>query len=223
MTACKHGDPTCPCQDGDLCHYEGMDAWCAPLRLVVPYTDLRPETYRATKDWPGVEYVYVGGDDYEYGRLLRELWRDGQSFLLCEHDMNPTREQLLSMLDCEHGYCSSPYAWTTTVGPALGFTRFRDSFTATYPDAAEIACRIPSNYGEPGHWKQLDVWLMAAVLRDWYGEQPHCHLPPVEHLNKGQALLPIHTGKPAVTSVQGRTHLAPGTVERIAAEVLAGR
>ena len=20
---CKYGDPTCPCQDGDLCHYEG--------------------------------------------------------------------------------------------------------------------------------------------------------------------------------------------------------
>lgn len=23
MSACKYGDPTCPCQDGDPCHYEG--------------------------------------------------------------------------------------------------------------------------------------------------------------------------------------------------------
>ena len=22
MTTCKYGDPTCPCQDGDPCHYE---------------------------------------------------------------------------------------------------------------------------------------------------------------------------------------------------------
>jgi len=22
MTACKYGDPTCPCQDGGACHYE---------------------------------------------------------------------------------------------------------------------------------------------------------------------------------------------------------
>lgn len=22
MSVCPHGDPTCPCQDGDLCHYE---------------------------------------------------------------------------------------------------------------------------------------------------------------------------------------------------------
>jgi hypothetical protein len=23
---CPYGDPTCPCQDGDMCHYEGPDA-----------------------------------------------------------------------------------------------------------------------------------------------------------------------------------------------------
>jgi hypothetical protein len=30
MAKCKYGDPTCPCQDGDLCHYEGKNAWPAP-------------------------------------------------------------------------------------------------------------------------------------------------------------------------------------------------
>jgi hypothetical protein len=29
---CPYGDPTCPCQDGDACHYEGPDAW--PARMV---------------------------------------------------------------------------------------------------------------------------------------------------------------------------------------------
>ena len=29
---CAHGDPTCPCADGDACHYEGPDAWPAPAR-----------------------------------------------------------------------------------------------------------------------------------------------------------------------------------------------
>lgn len=24
MAACPHGDVTCPCQDGDPCHYEAM-------------------------------------------------------------------------------------------------------------------------------------------------------------------------------------------------------
>jgi hypothetical protein len=29
--ACPHGDETCPCQDGDLCHYEGPDPWYCRL------------------------------------------------------------------------------------------------------------------------------------------------------------------------------------------------
>lgn len=192
------------------------------MRVVVPFTDLRPETYRAARDWvDGCEFVGME-DDYAYGRLLRKLWREGEDFLLVEHDMNWTREQIARMDECEHGYCANPYPWTTTVGPALGFTRFSEDFIARYPDAVEIATRIPSNYGDPGHWKQLDVWLMAAVLRDYYHEQPHCHLPPVEHLNEEQALLPIHTGKPVVTAVLGRAHLAPGTVERIAQQLRGG-
>lgn len=27
---CPHGDLTCPCQDGDLCHYEGDDPMMCP-------------------------------------------------------------------------------------------------------------------------------------------------------------------------------------------------
>lgn len=27
---CPHGDPTCPCPDGDACHYEGFDAMICP-------------------------------------------------------------------------------------------------------------------------------------------------------------------------------------------------
>lgn len=30
MPKCKYGDPFCPCQDGDQCHYEGKDAWPIP-------------------------------------------------------------------------------------------------------------------------------------------------------------------------------------------------
>ncbi len=30
MAECKYGDPYCPCQDGDPCHYEGEDAMEAP-------------------------------------------------------------------------------------------------------------------------------------------------------------------------------------------------
>jgi hypothetical protein len=31
---CKYGDPTCPCPDGDLCHYEGSKPWSVPPEYV---------------------------------------------------------------------------------------------------------------------------------------------------------------------------------------------
>ena len=30
MSDCPYGDPYCPCQDGDPCHYEGDDAMTPP-------------------------------------------------------------------------------------------------------------------------------------------------------------------------------------------------
>lgn len=32
---CKYGDPICPCQDGDPCHYEGEDAMHVPPAYVL--------------------------------------------------------------------------------------------------------------------------------------------------------------------------------------------
>lgn len=191
------------------------------MKLVVPYVTLHPETYRATRDWPEVEYVYVGQDDYQYGLLLKRLWREAESFAIVEQDVLPHRDTLARFALCDRWYCAAPYAWTTHVGVTLGCTKFGAEGLRAYPDAAEIACRIPSNYGQPGHWKQLDVWLMAAVLRDFYNEQPCCHLPPVTHLNEAQRLLDIHQDRPIVTRVEGRTYLPPNLVAQLAADVLA--
>jgi hypothetical protein len=33
MPPCKYGDPFCPCQDGDLCHYEGPNPMTPPKPL----------------------------------------------------------------------------------------------------------------------------------------------------------------------------------------------
>jgi len=30
MAECPHGDATCPCPNGDPCHYEGLDAFMCP-------------------------------------------------------------------------------------------------------------------------------------------------------------------------------------------------
>ena len=156
------------------------------------YSSLRPETEAALH-----EHVPLGDvvrlvrveDDYHYGRLLCEQWATGLDVAVIEQDVVITADVAAAFHDCPSEYCAFPYEWQTTVGVALGCTRFRGSFTARYPDAMREACETPSAWtGQPGYWRQLDVFLQRRVLRDKHGEQPCGHLPPVVHLNPKQAL-----------------------------------
>lgn len=189
------------------------------MRVVVPYVQVHPDTRAVLDRWPGeVEYAYTGDDDYAYGRLLRRIWREAEDTLIVEHDVVPSLAALVRMETCPCTYGAAPYAWGQAVGVTLGFTRFRSLLLRTYPDAAEIACRIPHPFGEPGHYRTpLDVWLQAAVLRDLYGLQPCCHLPAVEHRNWEDT----PADAPLRTRVEGRCYLPDGLVEQIAAQVRA--
>ena len=39
---CKYGDSTCPCPDGDMCHYEGLGAWKSPT-VEPPVAEREPQ------------------------------------------------------------------------------------------------------------------------------------------------------------------------------------
>lgn len=189
------------------------------MRVVVPHVgDVHPDTRAVVDRWLDVEYVCLDDDpEYGYGKLLRRLWAEQESVMVVEHDVVPWRHTIPEMALCPSPYCAAPYAWGQAVGVALGCTKFSSLFMRCYPDAAEIACRIPSVYGEPGHFRQLDVWLQAAVLRDLYGWQPCAHLPAVGHRNWEDT----PEDAPLRTRVEGRCHLEPGLVERIVDEVAA--
>lgn len=187
------------------------------MRVICPHTgEPHPDTTAALARWPGsIELVDVSESPYAYAQLLRELWADAEDFLLVEHDVVPGPGAIAQMAACPNPYCAAPYPWTTTLGPALGFTRFRSLLLRCYPSAAEIACRLPSAYGDPGHWRQLDVRLMQSVLRDHHGLQPCCH-PPVEHRNDAKRLV---QGAVYTPTVDGRSWLEPGLVDRVARDL----
>jgi hypothetical protein len=190
------------------------------VRVVVPYVgEVHPDTLAGVDGWPGgVSYHDVSGSDTAYAELLRELWREQEGFCIVEGDVVPLPWTLAEFAVCPEPYCAAPYALEAFVGVALGCTRFSSLFLRCYPDAAEIAARIPSPFGEPGHWRQLDVWLQGAVLRDEYGWQPHAHAE-VMHRNPARELSPAAQGLPVRTRVEGRMYLEPGTVDRIAADL----
>lgn len=193
------------------------------MRVVCPHAgDVHTDTRAVLDRWPGpVEYFDLADDpEYGYGKLLRQLWADRDGFAIVEHDVVPHLFTLPELALCPEPYCAWPYPWGQAVGVALGCTRFSGLFTRCLPDAVEVALRIPTVFGKPGHFRQLDVWLQGAVLRDLYGWQPHCHLPPVEHRNDEKACEPC---APVRTRVEGRMYLPEGLVAKIAGDVAAGR
>ena len=166
------------------------------MKLVVPYVSLRQETYRATRYYPGVQFVYVGDSETAYSELVCELWARGESFAIVEHDIVVAPTMLDRFASCPEPFCAHPYEWSEShLGPALGCNRFSSDFLREFPKAAEQAASIPGPLG-PGSWRQFDYWLTRTVLEDHYGQVPHLHLPPVVHLNKAKQLLPIYKAMP---------------------------
>ncbi len=151
--------------------------------IFCPWTQIAPETREFLDNCgPLVHYEYVGNDSLSYGRLIHKLWASKRAVIIIEHDVLPDKQAFLEMLDCDGDYCAIPYPWTTNIGPALGCTRFTADFRKTYSDAADIAASTT--------WNQMDYMLMRVSLLRKHGQAPHLHLPPAQHLNPAQALVP---------------------------------
>lgn len=189
------------------------------MRVLVPFTDLRLETKEALDRYGrdhDVVYCDVSGSDTAYCELLALEWSRGETVAVIEQDIVVGRETLDGFEACPRPYCAAPYPWTVAVGPALGCTRFGASLLAMVPDAMERVAARPTNWGPPGHWRQLDVALLGWILRDEEGLQPHVHLPAVQHANSSKKLHAAFAddavvteyiaGTPAAWMLQARLH-----------------
>ena len=56
---CEFGDPTCPCNDGDICNY--VDDPATQTKAISPLTVLCPKTERREKPWSEDGYWFCGG------------------------------------------------------------------------------------------------------------------------------------------------------------------
>ena len=127
----------------------------------------------------------VGKDPFAYSRLMAELWADGESFLLVEHDTEVTDRALRQALHCACWWSTSPYR-----GPggqlltrSLGFTRFRGQLLAAAPDAMTLANQIDDGGSvcPPGHWKRVDCRLLSVLTGPPHRYAPHVHAEVPHH------------------------------------------
>lgn len=124
---------------------------------------------------PDAEMHYVGTRHDAYRELLDEVWRDGKSFLVVEHDIEIHADVIPEALDCAEPWC----AWQYVVGSdpngfvetSLGCTRFSADLLRDFP--AGIS-------GLPVRdWRRIDCELSPRLRTAGYA--PHVHLPAVLH------------------------------------------
>lgn len=109
------------------------------MRIVVPYTKVNPDTRDSVPTH--TEWCDVSGDDEAYWRLLRDVWADGESFVVIEHDVVCRPDILEGFESCPEPWCAHRYAdmchpecaeaWANM----LGCTRFTADVIAAVPDA----------------------------------------------------------------------------------------
>jgi hypothetical protein len=134
-----------------------------------------------------------GSDDRAYGRLLAAHWNSHEALFVLEPDIICRPDVLEAMEDCPEPYCAFPYELLTDVMPALGCTRFSADFMARYPKAMSEA--VSSRVG----FRQFDIVFQRHILVAKHGEQPHVHLPQVEHKNEAKKLRSDASSEPLTT------------------------
>lgn len=104
-------------------------------------------------------------EDAGYARALRERWRDGQDWLIVEHDVVVSAELVMQLESCHELLCSALYpGFPVPTIPPLWVTLGCTKITAR----ARGACDPP---GET-HWRTLDgemtAWLAHANRCSWH-------------------------------------------------------
>ena len=158
------------------------------IPFVIAYTPsgLRLEVKQLGEE-VGAIFHDVSGNDVAYGDLIAILWEQGESFLLCEHDVLATPALLEEMARCPSPWCGA-FAWRYSGAVRDGETRpqlpVRDREFGLFLSkfSADLLRRTPNPLAGAGiRWTQVDLLLLK-----WLEQQgvERCIHGPVIHLRQ---------------------------------------
>ena len=155
------------------------------MRVVIPWATEYPEVRAAVEaDGWTPEMVYVGDDPTHYHGLLGDLWDDGESFCIVEHDIVVFPGALAEMDRCPDPWCARPYELSVGMGAWLGCTRFSADLLRDHPAAVRSIDHLKPDGTPLRHWARLDTRLEQVLTRE--GAVKRTHWPAVVHLNPSQ-------------------------------------
>lgn len=103
------------------------------MKIVCPYyPKVLPETKEALTNF-SVEYVKLD-NSFGYYKLMDKLWRERKDFILVEHDVISTPEQVEQLINCKkHDWCGYGYSENTTE-VSFGLCKFTKRHIQQIPD-----------------------------------------------------------------------------------------
>lgn len=93
---CKFGDPSCPCQDGDMCHYEGPNPWSPPSEQQQMEWAAKASLFTPERITSVVSLRKIETELAELGDLLQLAIQDGN-----EAEIAAIQEQIGKYLTAE--------------------------------------------------------------------------------------------------------------------------
>lgn len=132
-----------------------------------------------------VEDMALGADPYGYWAGLFCRWHDGRTWLVIEHDIEPSIGLVEEMLECPETMCTRPYA--TGPGQHEAVAQF-EAGRVPWSVAASLGCTKiapaarahPWPLPQPVHWSRLDTELTSRMTR-LPGEMWHLHWGRLVH------------------------------------------
>jgi len=155
------------------------------MRVCCAYTALHPLADAAlTRFAPAAERYELGLQTDAYWVLLDSLWRDGESFLLIEHDIEIHADVIPQLEQCGEPWCVLPYEAAGDddgdrhLYGSLGCTRFGSELLQAHP---MFMTNLPVR-----DWRRLDCEMLPRLQQLGYTQ--HIHWPAVlsHHVRDGR-------------------------------------
>jgi hypothetical protein len=154
------------------------------MKVFVPYTALNPLTIicLAFYDHECIEMV----DDDSYCGYFQQRWKDGESFINCEHDTVFWLGAIESLERCPEPWCAFDTqdfgAFKRGKMPPLALAKFSAPFIKKYPDVWDEMADTVSYPGvvQAGcapSWMWCDAFLHGYMANEKV--RCHQHFPPV--------------------------------------------
>jgi hypothetical protein len=143
------------------------------MKCVVPYRTLHPVTQMVLSVEPfPIRYVHLPEED-SYRQLMQQLWREGETVVIVEHDIVPWPGAIEELYGCMGQWCAFSYRLFGGLGIFHGLGCCKIS--------SPLMKKLPNLWDEPTKWDVLDQKLYFAARE--VGQEVHHHRPAVVHLN----------------------------------------